>query len=154
MADGGIRDHLGGGFHRYSTDRRWLVPHFEKMLYDSAQLARLYLHAWQVTGADRFRAVAGETVEYLLRELRHPEGGLFSSQDADSEGREGTFYVWRYDELVRAVGADGELVARWFGATPDGNWEGGANVLWTPRPVEQVAAESARSVEELQAAVA
>jgi uncharacterized protein len=125
MAAGGIYDQLGGGFHRYSTDRIWLVPHFEKMLYDNAQLARLYLHAYQVTGRDRYREVAGETLEYLLREMRNPAGGFFSAQDADSEGVEGKSYVWSWDELVEVAGRD---VASFLGASPGGNWEG-ANVL-------------------------
>ena len=102
MADGGIADHLGGGFARYSTDASWHVPHFEKMLYDNAQLARLYTRAWQVTRDDRYRRVATETLEYLLREMQHAEGGFFSSQDADSEGVEGKFFVWSWDELVDA----------------------------------------------------
>jgi uncharacterized protein YyaL (SSP411 family) len=149
MATGGVFDQLGGGFHRYSTDGRWLVPHFEKMLYDNAQLLRVYTHAWQLTGADRHRRVAGRTADYLLRELRHPDGGFFSSQDADSEGVEGKFFVWSFDELV---GIGGVPVARWLGATPRGNWEG-TNVLWTPRPPEAVAEESGVSVEDLQAQV-
>ena len=102
MADGGIYDQLGGGFARYSTDASWHVPHFEKMLYDNAQLARLYTRAWQVTRDDRYRRVATETLEYLLREMQHAEGGFFSSQDADSEGVEGKFFVWSWDELVDA----------------------------------------------------
>jgi uncharacterized protein len=137
MAAGGIHDQVGGGFHRYSTDERWHVPHFEKMLYDNALLIRLYVHAWQVTGRDAYRRVALETCEYLLRELRHPEGGFFSSQDADSEGVEGRFFVWSWHELVE-VGD--EEVATAFGATPSGNWEG-TNVLWRPLPLEGVAAE-------------
>jgi uncharacterized protein YyaL (SSP411 family) len=137
MADGGMHDQAGGGFHRYSTDERWHVPHFEKMLYDNAQLARLYTRAWQVTGAERYRWVASRTCDYLLRELRQPEGGLSSSQDADSEGREGRFFIWSWEELVEAVG---EPVALAFGAAPPGNWEG-ANVLWTPRPIPEIAAE-------------
>jgi hypothetical protein len=132
MADGGIFDQLGGGFHRYSTDGRWLVPHFEKMLYDNALLIRLYTHAWQLTGAERYRQVAVRTADYLLRELRHADGGFFSSQDADSEGVEGRFFVWSFEELA---GIAGESVARHLGATPEGNWEG-TNVLWTPRPAD------------------
>ena len=128
MAAGGIYDHVGGGFHRYSTDRTWLVPHFEKMLYDNAQLARVYARASQVTGSDRYRAVAEETLDYLLRDLRHPEGGFFSSEDADSEGVEGKFYAWEWDDLVAEVGQD---VAAALGAGPEGNWEG-TNVLWRP----------------------
>jgi uncharacterized protein YyaL (SSP411 family) len=125
MAAGGIYEQVGGGFHRYSTDRRWLVPHFEKMLYDNAQLASVYLHAHQVTGGERYRAVAEETLDYLLRDMRHPDGGFFSAQDADSEGVEGRYYVWSWDELVEAAGQD---TARWLGASPSGNWEG-SNVL-------------------------
>jgi uncharacterized protein len=128
MAAGGIHDHLGGGFHRYSTDRVWLVPHFEKMLYDNAQLARLYIHAWQVTGRDAYRRVAESTLDYVLRELGHPDGGFLSAQDADSEGEEGRFFVWAWDELVREIG---EEAAEALGAGPEGNWEG-RNVLWRP----------------------
>src|SRR5438067_9241749 len=144
MAAGGIYDQLGGGFHRYSTDRRWLVPHFEKMLYDNAQLARVYLHAWQITGAERYRTAVKETLDYLLREMRHPDGGFFSSQDADSEGHEGTFYVWFFDELVKEVGPDGDVVAARFGAVPAGNWESGRNVLWVPNSEQPVAPEIRR----------
>jgi uncharacterized protein YyaL (SSP411 family) len=128
MAAGGIHDQVGGGFHRYSTDDRWLVPHFEKMLYDNAQLARVYLHAWQVTGEARYRTVVHDTLSYLMSDLRHPAGGFFSSQDADSEGIEGTFYVWPWDKLIEIVG---ETVARALGAEPGGNWDG-ASVLWLP----------------------
>jgi uncharacterized protein YyaL (SSP411 family) len=123
MAAGGIYDQLGGGFHRYSTDRRWLVPHFEKMLYDNAQLARAYLHAWQVTGREPYRRVVRETLDYLLREMRDPAGGFWSAQDADSEGVEGKFFTWSHDDLGAAAEA--------LGALPQGNWEG-VNVLWMP----------------------
>ncbi len=146
MASGGVYDQVGGGFHRYSTDERWHVPHFEKMLYDNALLVRLYVHAWQVTGFDRYRRVAIETCEYLLRELGHPDGGFLSSQDADSEGVEGRFFVWSWDELVE-VG--GEAVAIAFGATPSGNWEG-VNVPWRPLPIEGVAAEFDLDAAELE----
>jgi uncharacterized protein YyaL (SSP411 family) len=149
MAAGGIFDQVGGGFHRYSTDHRWLVPHFEKMLYDNAQLVRLYARAWQVTGAERYREVARRTAGYLLRDLRHPDGGFFSSQDADSEGVEGKFFVWSFQELSEVAG---ELVARWFGATPEGNWEG-VNVLWTPLPPEVAAERAGVPVDELERAV-
>ena len=133
MAAGGIYDHLGGGFHRYSTDRIWLVPHFEKMLYDNAQLIRLYVHAWQVTGRDRYRRVAAETTEYLLQEMRHPDGGFFSAQDADSEGVEGKFFVWPWDELVDLAGDE---TAGSLGASPEGNWEG-ANILHSAHGVDE-----------------
>ena len=138
MAAGGMYDQLGGGFHRYSTDRRWLVPHFEKMLYDNAQLARAYLHGWQVTGRPPYRRVVAETLDYLLREMRDPAGGFWSAQDADSEGVEGKFFTWSYDELGAA--------AEQLGARPGGNWEG-VNVLWMPegldaaRPPEEVVRE-------------
>jgi hypothetical protein len=137
MAAGGMHDQLGGGFHRYSTDERWLVPHFEKMLYDNALLIRLYTHAWLETRRERYRRVAVETCEYLLGELEHPEGAFHSSQDADSEGVEGRFFVWSWDDLVAVAG---EPVATALGATPSGNWEG-TNVLWRPMPLETVAAE-------------
>jgi uncharacterized protein YyaL (SSP411 family) len=128
MACGGMYDQVGGGFARYSTDVAWHVPHFEKMLYDNAQLAQLYVRAWLLTRDDRYRRVATETLDYLLRDMRHPEGGFFSSQDADSEGVEGKFYTWSWDELVGLIGDD---LADAFGATPEGNWEG-TNVLWLP----------------------
>jgi uncharacterized protein YyaL (SSP411 family) len=128
MASGGMCDQVGGGFARYSTDAAWHVPHFEKMLYDNAQLAQLYVRAWLLTRDDRYRRVATETLDYLLREMRHAEGGFFSSQDADSEGVEGKFFTWTWDALVALVGED---VATTFGATPEGNWDG-TNVLWLP----------------------
>ncbi|HEX6261770.1 MAG TPA: thioredoxin domain-containing protein, partial [Actinomycetota bacterium] len=134
MAAGGIRDVLGGGFHRYSVDAAWLVPHFEKMLYDNAQLTLAYLHAFQLTGEERHRDVASETLEYLLRDLRHERGGFFSSEDADSEGEEGRFYVWSWNELVSAVGQD---EARALGGRPEGNWEG-TNVLHGESPPRAV----------------
>ncbi|MEJ7764354.1 MAG: thioredoxin domain-containing protein, partial [Acidimicrobiales bacterium] len=125
MASGGIYDHLGGGFARYSTDRAWLVPHFEKMLYDQAGLLRAYLHGWQLYGVDSWRQVCAEVVAYVERDLSQPEGGVSSAEDADSEGEEGHFYVWSYDELLE-VGGDAAVA--WYGATPGGNWEG-TNIL-------------------------
>jgi uncharacterized protein len=141
MADGGMYDQLGGGFSRYSTDAAWHVPHFEKMLYDNAQLAQVYVSAWRVTHNERYRTVATETLDYLLREMRDPGGGFCSSQDADSEGVEGKFYAWSWEELVKLVGPD---VATVLGALPQGNWaEGlGTNVLWRPQGVAVVAAKA------------
>jgi len=129
MASGGIYDQLGGGFARYSVDAEWIVPHFEKMLYDNALLARAYLHAYQVTGDALFRRVCEETLDWAIRELRQDEGGFASSLDADSEGVEGKFYVWSLDELRAAAGDLADVAERHFGATAAGNFEGGLNVL-------------------------
>jgi uncharacterized protein YyaL (SSP411 family) len=128
MADGGIYDHLMGGFARYSVDSQWLIPHFEKMLYDNAQLARLYLRAWQVTDIDRFREVAIEVLDYLDTTMADPSGGLHSAEDADSEGVEGKFAVWTWDELGEILGDDRGLAAAIYGATPTGNFEGANNL--------------------------
>ncbi len=138
MARGGIYDQVGGGFARYSVDATWTVPHFEKMLYDNALLARAYLHGWQVSGNERFRQVCCETLDWALREMRGPEGGFCSALDADSEGVEGKFYVWTIDELRTVLGPSGladEAIA-YFGATERGNFEGsGQNVLEARGPV-------------------
>jgi hypothetical protein len=123
MAAGGIYDQVGGGFHRYSVDAHWLVPHFEKMLYDQALLSRAYLHGWMVTGRPRYRAIVEETVDYVLRDLRHEAGGFFSAEDADSEGVEGKFYVWSLDELESLCGEALADVVRYFGVTARGNFE-------------------------------
>lgn len=122
MAAGGIYDQLGGGFHRYSVDERWLVPHFEKMLYDNAQLARVYLSAYQLSGNAEFARVARETLAYLEREMLSPEGGFYSAQDADSEGIEGKFFVWTPQELRDVLGDDADLAARFWGVTESGNF--------------------------------
>jgi uncharacterized protein YyaL (SSP411 family) len=123
MAAGGIYDQVGGGFHRYSTDAYWLVPHFEKMLYDQALLTGAYLHAYLVTGEARYRRVVEETVGYVLRDLRHPNGGFFSAEDADSDAVEGKFYLWSREEIERVCGEDAAEVIRYFGVTEDGNFE-------------------------------
>jgi uncharacterized protein YyaL (SSP411 family) len=128
MAEGGMYDQIGGGFARYSVDDRWLVPHFEKMLYDNAQLARVYLHAWQITGNDFYRRVTEETLDYVLREMQHQEGGFYSSQDADSEGVEGKFYVWSAAEIRNALGDEADAFMRVYGVSEEGNWEG-QNIL-------------------------
>jgi uncharacterized protein YyaL (SSP411 family) len=141
MARGGIYDHVGGGFARYSTDERWHVPHFEKMLYDNAQLARVYVEAWQVTGEPRFAAVARDTLDYVLREMVGEHGAYFSATDADSEGIEGKFFVWDKDELERLLPPEqAEAIIAAYDVRPRGNWEG-HNVLWMPLSLEDVAAE-------------
>ena len=139
MFRGGIHDQLAGGFHRYATDGEWLVPHFEKMLYDQALLAPAYLHAFQLTGDDEFRRAAEATLDYVLRDLTSSEGGFYCAEDADSEGTEGLFYTWTWDELVEVCGPDLELVAAVYGATPGGNWEG-RNILHVVATPAEVAA--------------
>src|SRR4051794_33930731 len=128
MASGGIHDVVGGGFARYAVDRTWTVPHFEKMLYDNALLARAYLHGWQAGGDDALREVCCRTLDWALRELRGPEGLFYSALDADSEGVEGKFYVWSVAELIGALGPDSDAALDWFGATDEGNFEG-TNIL-------------------------
>ena len=139
MARGGIYDQLGGGFHRYSTDTYWLVPHFEKMLYDNALLARLYLHAYQVTRNPAYRRIVEETLDYVVREMTSPEGGFYSAQDADSEGEEGKFFVWRPEEIIDVLGPeDGTLFNDFYGVTIHGNFEG-RSILHVPTPLPDFA---------------
>ena len=140
MARGGIYDQLGGGFHRYSVDQVWLVPHFEKMLYDQAQLALLYLQAWQVTGDPEYRRVTEETLDYVVREMTHPEGGFYSTQDADSEGEEGKFFLWDPAEIESLLDPETARVALHYWGVADGaNFEG-RSILHVPRDPEEVAA--------------
>jgi uncharacterized protein YyaL (SSP411 family) len=166
MARGGLFDQIGGGFHRYSVDAQWLVPHFEKMLYDNALLARAYVEAAQATAplpeshalpggggptAAFFRQVARDTLDWALREMLLPEGGFASSLDADSEGEEGRFYVWTLEEIENAVGrSEAMLVAGTFGATREGNFEGGRNVLSLPRGIADLAREQRTDEAELR----
>jgi uncharacterized protein YyaL (SSP411 family)/aryl-alcohol dehydrogenase-like predicted oxidoreductase len=141
MKNGGIYDHVAGGFARYSTDERWLVPHFEKMLYDNAQLARVYLEAYQVTGNPEYARVARETFDYVLREMQGPEGGFYSATDADSEGEEGKFFVWHVDELHAVLERDeAEAFAAYYDIRSGGNWEG-KSIPNTPRSLAEVAKE-------------
>src|SRR6266511_2484969 len=130
MARGGIYDQLGGGFHRYSVDAQWLVPHFEKMLYDNAQLIRLYADAYRITKDPFYRRIVQATVTYVQREMLHPEGGFYATQDADSEGEEGKFFVWTPEEIVAVLGPDvGEVFCRAYGVDPHGNFEHGKSIL-------------------------
>ena len=150
MANGGIYDQLGGGFARYSVDAYWLVPHFEKMLYDNALLSRLYLETYQATGDAFYRRIAEETIDYVLRDMTSEEGGFYSAEDADSEGVEGKFYVWTPEELEAVLGPeDAGLAARYWDVTERGNFEG-ESILHVPRPPEAVADEFGLSEEELR----
>ncbi len=159
MAQGGIYDQIGGGFARYSVDAHWLVPHFEKMLYDNAQLSRLYLHAWQLTGDGFYRAVAEDIYDYILGEMTAADGAFYSATDADSEGVEGKFFVWTIDEvrealepivdeLPRAL----EIAIEYFGLSESGNFEG-SNILHLPRPPAETAENLGLPLEELEEAV-
>ena len=148
MAQGGMYDHLGGGFHRYSVDERWLVPHFEKMLYDNALLARLYLEGYQASGDPFFRQVVEEILAYVEREMMSPEGGFYSTQDADSEGVEGKFFVWDQDEVMRILGDDvGEIFCRYYDVTDVGNFEH-KNILHPTLEMAQLARLFQRDVDE------
>ena len=142
MAQGGIYDQLGGGFHRYSVDAHWLVPHFEKMLYDNAQLIRLYVDAYRITKDPFYRRVVQETVGYVQREMLQPEGGFYATQDADSEGEEGKFFVWTPEEVAAVVGPDvGEIFCRAYGVDERGNFEHGKSILHRAISPEWVAQE-------------
>jgi uncharacterized protein YyaL (SSP411 family) len=148
MSRGGIYDHLGGGFARYAVDRIWLVPHFEKMLYDNALLARLYLRGWQLLGRPEYRAVAEETLDYLINDMRNPSGGIHAAEDADSEGEEGKFYVFTRADFDAILGEDADVMAAIYGVSPGGNFEG-SNVLHRPRSLEDIAGEFGLSLGEL-----
>ena len=150
MAAGGIYDHLGGGFHRYAVDASWLVPHFEKMLYDNALLAGCYLEAFLATGQDRYRQTVQETLDYILREMQHPDGGFYSTQDADSEGVEGKFFVWTAAEIAATLDADVvELFCKFYDVTETGNFEG-QNILHTTQSLEAFASLCGREPKQLK----
>ncbi|MGH9360829.1 MAG: thioredoxin domain-containing protein, partial [Thermoanaerobaculia bacterium] len=156
MAAGGIRDHLAGGFHRYSTDREWTVPHFEKMLYDQALIARAYLDAGRLTGEERHTAVARGILDYVLARLTHPEGGFLSAEDADSEGVEGKCYVWTREEVLERLGEEeGKLLCDFHGVAAEGNFEGTPqNVLTARVGLEELAAKAGIKPEDLRAKLA
>lgn len=147
MAQGGIYDQLGGGFHRYSTDTHWLVPHFEKMLYDNAQLLPLYLSMYQITQEPLYARVARETLAYIKREMTHPEGGFYATQDADSEGVEGKFFVWKKAEVEALLGGDARLFCRYYDITETGNWEHGNNIPRLTVTMNQLATMFNRELE-------
>ena len=150
MAHGGIYDQLGGGFHRYTVDANWLTPHFEKMLYDNAQLVRLYLHVFQVTRDPFFERIARETMDYVIREMTDPKGGFYSSQDADSEGVEGKFFVWSPEEVFEIIGErEARIFCRYFDVTPEGNFEG-KSILNIKKSFPEVCLEFSIDEEELE----
>ena len=154
MAQGGIYDHLGGGFHRYSVDAKWLVPHFEKMLYDNAQLVRIYAYAYTITREPLFKSVVDETVAYLLREMLHREGGFYSTQDADSEGEEGKFFVWAEDEVKQVLGeAHAEIFCRMYDVGEPTNFEG-KSILHSILTIEQAGKLFRKDQAEIEALVA
>ena len=152
MIRGGIYDQVGGGFSRYTVDAYWLVPHFEKMLYDNALLVRLGVYLWQATGDAEFRRAAEETIGWLAREMTSPHGGFYSSLDADSEGHEGRYYVWDANEIDSLLGEDAALVRAYWSVTGDGNFEG-RNILFVARDPADVAGEQGVTVPELQTAI-
>jgi uncharacterized protein YyaL (SSP411 family) len=156
MAQGGIYDQIGGGFHRYSVDEKWLVPHFEKMLYDNALLTRIYLHAWQISGEPLFREVIEDTLDYVLREMTSPEGGFYSTQDADSEGVEGKYFVWTENDSRQAL--DGAVsnvkaVLEYWGVTSQGNFEG-SNILHVADMMERVSVRNGLPIEQMREDIA
>lgn len=148
MATGGIYDHLGGGFARYSTDPDWRVPHFEKMLYDNAQLVSLYSRAYQLTSDQLYRKVVYETTDFIEREMTSPEGGFYSSFDADSEGEEGKFYVWTEPEIREIIGKDADLIIEYYGVKKGGNWEDGKNILIPSEEAQKLAGKFDLSLSE------
>ena len=153
MANGGIYDQLGGGFHRYSVDEEWLAPHFEKMLYDNALLSRLYLHAYLVTGNSFYRRIVEETLDYVIREMTSPEGGFYSTQDADSEGEEGKFFLWTPQEIERLLAPqDAALFMRYYDVTTHGNFEE-KNILHVVSDVQQLASEMQMAVNDVHASL-
>jgi hypothetical protein len=154
MAHGGMYDQLGGGFHRYSTDAHWLVPHFEKMLYDNSQLARVYLHAWQALSNLNYRTITVEILDYVLREMTHPSGGFYSTQDADSEGVEGKFFLWTVDEIRSILDDEAILFSEVYGVTPQGNFHEqhlppGQNILSIVAEPEAIAQKNGLSAAQL-----
>ena len=154
MARGGIYDHLGGGFARYATDDRWLVPHFEKMLYDNALLASTYLEAFQTTRDPEYARIARETLDYILGRMTDPDGGFLATEDADSEGEEGKYYVWSRAEILDALGPEASATfCQVYDVTEAGNWEG-KNILNLPRPIDEAAAMLGRDQASLQAELA
>jgi uncharacterized protein YyaL (SSP411 family) len=153
MANGGIYDHVGGGFARYSVDERWFAPHFEKMLYDNGQLISLYSMAYQISKNEHFREVVYDTIEFVERELTSPDDGFYSALDADSEGEEGNFYIWSASEIDELLGEDARVFKAFYQVTPDGNWERGKNILHTETPARHFAKTNDLNAEEFHAKI-
>ncbi len=154
MADGGIHDHLAGGFHRYSTDRYWLVPHFEKMLYDNALLSRVYADAYRATRTERYAATARDTLGWILDEMTSPEGGFFSAQDADTAEGEGYYYTWTPSEVADVLGKeDGAILCEYYGVSPDGNFEGRRSILNVTASPEKTASKLGLTAEQVEKAM-
>ncbi|MHC4702216.1 MAG: thioredoxin domain-containing protein [Planctomycetota bacterium] len=152
MARGGIYDHLGGGFHRYATDARWLVPHFEKMLYDQALLSKVYVQAYQITGKEQYARTAREVFDYVLRDMTDAGGGFYSAEDADSEGEEGTFYLWDLDQIAEVLDKDqAKLFNTYYGVTKTGNFEKGRTILNVTASVEQLEEEFEKDLDTIVA---
>lgn len=151
MAKGGIYDHLSGGFHRYSTDSQWFVPHFEKMLYDQALLSTCFVQAYQVTGEQSYAITARETLEYILRDMTHPEGGFYSAQDADSEGKEGLFYLWEQCEIEQLLGSEkAEIFNEYYNVTTRGNFEDKKNILSIQKTINELTTQFKKGREEIE----
>jgi uncharacterized protein YyaL (SSP411 family) len=155
MGEGGLFDQLGGGFHRYSVDQKWLVSHFEKMLYDQAQLVSSYIDAYQITRDPFYADIARRTCDYILRDMTSPDGGFYSAEDADSEGVEGKFYVWTHDEIEKIIGdkEKTEIFCRYYGVDSHGNWEEGNNVLHVALPLADTVKEFHKSEKEIAASL-
>jgi uncharacterized protein YyaL (SSP411 family) len=155
MAKGGIYDHLGGGFHRYSTDMHWFVPHFEKMLYDQALLIACFVQAYQVTGEQHFAVTAKETLDYILRDMTDSEGGFYSAQDADSEGKEGLFYLWEQGEIEKLLGIKkAEIFNEYYGVTAGGNYEDKKNILSIKKTIDELATKFEKDCKEIKETLA
>ncbi|HYM20772.1 MAG TPA: thioredoxin domain-containing protein [Candidatus Kapabacteria bacterium] len=153
MALGGMNDQLGGGFHRYSVDTKWFAPHFEKMLYDQAQLLESYLDAYQITHDEFYADVAHSIASFVLAKMEHPNGGFYSALDADSEGEEGKYYVWTFDEIKKILGVEAEIFAYRYGITEEGNWEHGYNILFRTHTTPETAKQFEKNVVDVRASL-
>jgi hypothetical protein len=157
LIQGGVYDHVGFGFHRYSVDRQWILPHFEKMLYDQALLVIAYTEAYQATGKKEYRETANEILEYVLRDMRSPEGAFYSAEDADSEGEEGKFYLWTKGEIIELLGEDnGELFCQIYNVSFEGNFKEeatgqktGKNVIYRNKSWDELSSQLEKTPEEL-----